>query len=468
MLVPRRIAVQCHKCGRSYEINKKYATSKYHGDFTQIICTNCVKSNVDVRKKISNAIQEKLKDETYRNKQKQGLILKHKDPIYHDRISVHLRKINVDPNLIETRRQTYQQTLATTDLPLVISNRSKALWQDPKFRQSVLDGMMQDDVRQKMAEGRDKQLRSSKLEDIVSRILDDLGVTYVPNQTIGYYKWDFVIEHKPRKLLIEVNGDYWHRQVAHVIKNDKSKRTFFERYLSTEYDMYYLWEHEFLCHNKVVDKIKQWLGVVQNIDFDFAYVTYNQITIEQSEIFLRAYHYLGSKNGYILGAFLGSKLIGVVVFSNPVRFESVTNLNLKYVQVLELSRFCIAPQYSKKNFASWLLSRATKHLLSVKPDIQAIIAFSDKTFNHNGTIYLASNWKHCGVIPPDYWYADNQGYYMHKRTLYGHAIRMKMKENDFAKKFGYIKVFGYEKNKFILHRQQNKIQEIINTTNIDK
>ena len=72
MPVPRRIAVQCHKCGRSYEINKKYATSKYHGDFTQIICTNCVKSNVDVRKKISNAIQEKLKDEVYRNKQKQG------------------------------------------------------------------------------------------------------------------------------------------------------------------------------------------------------------------------------------------------------------------------------------------------------------------------------------------------------------------------------------------------------------
>ena len=29
MLVSQRIAVQCHKCGRSYEINKKYAASPH-------------------------------------------------------------------------------------------------------------------------------------------------------------------------------------------------------------------------------------------------------------------------------------------------------------------------------------------------------------------------------------------------------------------------------------------------------
>jgi len=82
-------------------------------------------------------------------------------------------------------------------------------------------------------------------------------------------------------------------------------------------------------------------------------------------------------------------------------------------KVRELSRLCIHPSYHRKNFASWLISRAIKSI-----DADLIIAYADTTVGHSGTVYKAANFKFHHEVPPDYWYVDQDGYVMHKKTLY--------------------------------------------------
>ena len=75
--------------------------------------------------------------------------------------------------------------------------------------------------------------------------------------------------------------------------------------------------------------------------------------------------------------------------------------------------------------------------------------YADPNFNHNGALYLASNWKYVGDIKSDYWYVNSDKWIMHKKTLWNRAVNMGMGESEFAKLFGYIKVWGLPKKKFI-------------------
>lgn len=446
---PTTRIVKCEKCGEERELSKKSKPSK--------LCPKCrhqrkvkpKKSKDEIKKQISQSVSKAWK--TNRERFVAGIRRKYEDKEYADKISKHLTKINKDSDNIKRRREKYQRTLATTDLRKRISDRSQRLWQSQGFRESVINGMMKPEVREKMAQGREKQPRVSSLENSLSKILSDLGVSYKSNVKIAFYHWDFLIEHGDKHLLIEVNGDYWHRRVAHVVRNDKSKRTYFERHLSDKYELKYLWEHEFLCVNKVYDKLRYWLGMTKQAEFSFNDIQARIINKSEVFPFLTAYHYLKPKDGFNIGAYLGDKLVAVAVFSPPTRLEVATSLDLEYDSIYELSRFCICPGYNRHNFASWFLSRARIWVYNNTNKI-VIVAFSDKAMNHSGYIYLADNWSRCGDVPSDYWYVDKDGYQMHKRTLYGHAVRMGMKEAEFAKEYGYEKVRGMGKCKFVHYK----------------
>ena len=446
---PIKTAV-CEQCGGEWEVSRKSKPSK--------LCVECRKPKREPkirrsREEINEQISQSVKKAWRTNRQAfmAGLKKKYEDKEYAVRISEHLTRVNKDPENIEKRKKKYQQTLSTTDLRERISERSKRLWQSQKFRDSVIDGMMRPEVRARMAQGRENQPRISSLETSLSKILSDLGVVFSSNIKIAFYHWDFLVERDGEKdLLIEVNGDYWHRRVLHVVKNDKAKRTYFERHLSDQYELRYLWEHEFLCVDKVADKVRHWLGLVEEVQFQLNQVETREIDRSESFPFLSAYHYLKPKNGLSIGAFLDNKLIAVAVFCPPTRLESAASVGLEYNSVYELARFCICPGYGRRNFASWFLARSRKFVYDCTDKV-AIIAFSDKAMNHSGTIYVADNWTRCEDVPSDYWYLDKEGYYMHKRTLYGHAVRMGMKEAEFAREYKYLKVKGMGKSKFI-HR----------------
>lgn len=296
-------------------------------------------------------------------------------------------------------------------------------------------------VRQKMALLRSKQLsRVSSIQLMLYRYLEDLGVEYYPEHPIGYYVWDCLVIKDNRKYLIDCNGDYWHAIDATIIK-DKAKFTYTNNYFP-EYEILYIWEHEFYVNNAVLSRLKEKFDTdIVPIDFDFKNINIKQISTADARSFLDAYHYIGgSRGGVCFGAYLNDKLIGCLLFSNPIRQNVAQQFDTTDDNIYELSRLCIHPCYHKKNFASWFISKCIK-----KVNKKVIVAYADTTVGHVGTVYKACGFILHHTVQPDYWYVDEKNFAMHKRTLYGRARKMCMSESEYAAKYGYSKVYGDKK-----------------------
>ena len=164
------------------------------------------------------------------------------------------------------------------------------------------------------------------------------------------------------------------------------------------------------------------------------------------------YHYIGTIGNakYVYSATINGKVVAVAAFGRPTRYES--ELRLK-ARTIELTRFCIHPQYHKKNFASWLLARLEK-IVRNDAKFDVMLAFSDPLAGHDGTIYSAANWEFDGKTAPSYYYVDNDGYVMHKKTLYNYAIKFRMREAEYASRHGWTKVHVPPKNRYIKRRHK--------------
>lgn len=328
-----------------------------------------------------------------------------------------------------------------------IAAASKRMWEDP-------------DYKCKMSAHRSNQhIQISSIQNELYSILDDLGIEYYrerddgpndPETIIGPYRFDCAIQLSNKKLLIECQGDYWHA-LNKTVASDTAKATYIARY-HPDCEIKYLWEHEFKCKNKIIELIKYWVGLtnIELIDYDFNDISIRECLAKDYKLLLSKYHYLpnagrgGMAHGSH-GAYLGGKLIAVCVFGPLVR----QNLPWDNKAARELSRLCIHPRYQKKNFASWFVSRCIKLL---DPKYRTIISYCDTTFNHDGAIYKACNFRLDGEVKPDYWYAAEGGWVMHKKTLYNQARKMSLSEKEFATLYGYRKIYGNKKLRFVYER----------------
>jgi hypothetical protein len=87
-----------------------------------------------------------------------------------------------------------------------------------------------------------------------------------------------------------------------------------------------------------------------------------------------------------------------------------------------------------------------------KFNIKCLVSFADSTYEHEGIIYKAANWKKVGYISLGYYYVSKDGYVMNKKTLHNHAIKMGFKEAEYARKFEYLRVKLKKKAKYILYK----------------
>ena len=321
------------------------------------------------------------------------------------------------------------------------SNSLKKRWLSETYRETMRLIYESSEYKDKMSKILSNNPKISSLQIKLYEYLDNLDVEYIkegPQTRIGHYVFDCLIPRQDglnRSILIECQGDYWH-SLPKNIRNDKSKFTYINRYFP-EYEIMYLWEREFSTKDKIVSKLKSKLNIEQLItDFNFKDVIVKGCSYGEASEFLDAYHYIGKgRGGICVGAYLNNVLIGCVVYSKKLRQNQDFGQDFR-----ELSRLCVHPNYHKKNFGSWFISRSYKFL-----DVKLIIAFSDTTVGHVGIVYKASNFKLSHEIDSDYWYVDSDGFVMHKRTLYGQAVRLKMTENEYATHYGYSKKYGGKK-----------------------
>lgn len=190
---------------------------------------------------------------------------------------------------------------------------------------------------------------------------------------------------------------------------------------------------------------------MEPIDFSFGDVILKEIGRDGYTDFYNTYHYMraGSKQGFSVGAFLNNKLIAACTISSITRAETAHKQNCKPNQIKELTRFCIHPDYQKKNFASWFMSKSTKLFAQKHKDIKKLVSFADTTQGHVGTIYKAANWIEDGRTTPSYYYLDSNGDRTHKKTLYERAKSTGKKESEYALQESYIKIPEKSKIRFI-------------------
>lgn len=372
--------------------------------------------------------------------------------------------VKMKNNNTKSRNNT-KKACQTKEFKQKMSRIAKARWKDPEYREKAIIGNIRSHNSKEYKEKTSIILQNtpkvSSIQDLLYSILDDLGVRYYreyndksddPQCTIGPYNFDCVIprENNPN-LLIECQGDYWHSKQK-TIKLDKSKSSYIKNNFPSQYELKYLWEHEFQCKDRIVETLKYWLNMSK---FELIEYNFNDLAIKKSPAsdyndLLRKYHYLSNagRGGISYGAYLGDILIAVVIFSPLIR-QNIKIESFNKNEVRELSRFCVHPKYQKENLASWFISRSIKMLSS---KYKCIISYCDTTFNHDGALYKACNFELDKTISPDYWYVDTNGWAMHKKTLYNKSKKFGLTESEYALRFGYKKVYGKEKLRFIYRR----------------
>lgn len=443
----RYINVKCGKCSiertvvlsefkRTCKRQMKYGVNAY-------MCPKCIfcflpknekfKNNPEWSAKISKAIKKMISETNFVEKVREGF-----------------KRVDKEKWKQKVSKSMKEKFTNDLDYKVKISKARKKYWENDEYRalraeitnKQKIAGTGMFGVHQKI----------TKPQRILYSKCEELNLKYIIEHKIGFYRFDcFLPDHN---ILIECNGEYYHKRRERNIQNDMSKTTYIKEYFP-QLITKTIWENEFLNPDKICDYLLEWTGVKKpdQINYDFNDVLIKEIENIPAVEFIQKYHYtysLGHGRSQIrYGAFHKDKLIAIACFANATRNESVLRLNLENKQLKELVRLCCHPQYQKKNFMSWFLSHTTKRLMSSHPLVVCILTFADSTFGHQGIIYKACGWKFDGYVPKSYWYVDKEGYVMHKKTLYNHARKMKIKESTYAIQNGYNRIWGKKKLRYI-------------------
>lgn len=338
------------------------------------------------------------------------------------------------------------------------SDAVKQLWRNQTYRNKITEAARRQwenvEFRNKFAATCSNFLLSgkrSKPEIITKKLLDVMGIDSIEQKNIGPYIFDFYIPSFD--MFIEVQGEYWHSS-PDVQRKDTAKFSYLERAFPHA-KILYLYERDFLNPSIIKQKLMDGIygdNVEQILtDFSFNDIRIDTAGIDESRDFLNSFHYaqFGRTAKIIFGAYLDNKIIAVCKFSTPIRKEVATSISKKFSEVLELDRMCIHPKRHKKNFASWFISKCSKMTFDLFNKVTTLVSFADLTYGHIGSIYKSSNWKQVGIVKPDYYYVNEDGWMMHKKTLYSHAMKMGKKEREYAEEFRYTRIMGKEKIKFV-------------------
>ena len=421
-------------------------------------CQNCYLIDPNFINKVRLLSKEAWKDPEKRKKAS----LKTKEQWKNEEYAQSVRNRSIEAWKDDNYRNKQKLTRGSSEWKSHHSKLSKRNWKSILYRNLVSNKIKKTcnslEYREKRALIASNFLLSGKrssIEIITTNILTSKSIGFKEQVAIGPYVFDFFLED--HNILIECQGEYWHSINKTKVK-DFQKFEYIDKYFP-KYRVLYLYERDFLNPMIIENRIQAFINNEKNEikEFDFKKVEIrvinNKVKItrfSESELFLQSFHYAGFGRSakVIYGAYLGDQLIAICKFSPPVRKEVATSLNFKIDEVLELDRFCIHPNYQKKNFASWFISRCI-NLVKSNLSIKCLVSFADTTYGHSGIIYKAAGWQEVGKVKSDYHYISSDGWVIHKKTLYNHAMKMSKKEAVYAKEFNYIKVFGKEKIKFI-------------------
>jgi hypothetical protein len=262
--------------------------------------------------------------------------------------------------------------------------------------------------------------------------------------------------------IIELFGDYWHSEKITGKSKEEHVKEIIEAWEEIGFKCLVLWEHEVHKGRQILDeKISNFLEIdlsefgieLSCFDFDFKNVNIKPVENQNIEVnnFLNLHHYakFGRSSSQIYSTCFNNELVAIVKFASAIRQGVGPSVGYNNSEILELDRFCIHPEYQKKNFASWIMSRIIKLIKQDFPQLKALVSFADSRFDHHGGIYIASNWTQIGKTSKSYVYIDPDGNEINKKTLFNFAKVRNMKERECVEKLGLQKLITPAKTKFV-------------------
>ena len=144
-----------------------------------------------------------------------------------------------------------------------------------------------------------------------------------------------------------------------------------------------------------------------------------KISTKEAKAYIHLNHYShGSHNNPspCYGLYDNENLIGVCMFATPCSENVRASIFGKddKDRVIELHRLHIL-DITPKNTESWFISRCLDLVLKDRPKTRCVIAFSDYTEGHTGTIYKATNALYYGRSARATFYIDETGRLRHPR-----------------------------------------------------
>ena len=192
-----------------------------------------------------------------------------------------------------------------------------------------------------------------------------------------------------------------------------------------------------------------------------------RIDIKTAKEYIKEHHYShGCHNGPspCYGLFDEDNLIGCLMFATPCSENvraSVFGKDYKDC-VTELHRLHIL-DVTPKNTESWFISRCLKELKKDKPNIKAVISFSDSTEGHEGTIYKATNAYRIGHTGTATFYVDETGRLRHPRQCGVNVTK------EIANERGWTRIKRFSKNRYLylLANSKNEKKKLIEMCKYD-
>jgi len=253
---------------------------------------------------------------------------------------------------------------------------------------------------------------------------------FIPDFRLWFINGDF--------LIVEVKAYWYAMKPKEHLKISAGFAKYADKFIVVKKDF-----------SEIMDRIEQ---IFSPQDFEFKDLALKEIESDAYVNFYDAFHYKGSggRRGITFGAFLKDRLIAAATISSVTRAEIAEKQGLSQSDMRELVRFCIHPEFHKRNFATWLLSRVVDRYKQLNPHIRMLVSFADTTQGHIGTIYKAANWNYDGVTAPSYHYEDKNGGVIHKKTVYDRAGKEGMSERDYAIRTELRKVPELAKMRFLM------------------
>lgn len=278
----------------------------------------------------------------------------------------------------------------------------------------------------------------SSIEYQIRKLIEELSVSveYRNRSILGGKEID--IYFPDRKLGIEINGLYWHRDEA---TKKWSLRKKWEEAKEKGIRLIHLFEDE--CRNKpeiVLDLIKASLGLRPTLMARHTQVV--QLSVEEARAFLDKWHIQGYGNSSLrYGLKLGDQLVSVLTLGKP-RFSN------EDWEIIRLASSHHIPGGFSKMFKAFLKEHQP----------QSVMTFADLRLG-SGNTYSDSGFKLEHITSPDYWWVKGQKdriprYQTQKKKLATHPIfapyyKDELSENQICQVAKYFKVSGVGHAKFI-------------------